>query len=51
MALGLSHRQAVLVLYGLCILLGGLALVLTYASSIQSALLLGRSGDHRGRLP
>ncbi len=37
---GLSHRQAVLVLYGICIFLAGVALVLTYASSIQSALLL-----------
>jgi UDP-GlcNAc:undecaprenyl-phosphate GlcNAc-1-phosphate transferase len=40
MAAGLSHRQAVLVLYGLCIFLGGIALVLTYASSGQSTLLL-----------
>jgi UDP-GlcNAc:undecaprenyl-phosphate GlcNAc-1-phosphate transferase len=37
---GLSHRQAVLVLYGFCILLGAAALVLTYASSGQAALLL-----------
>jgi UDP-GlcNAc:undecaprenyl-phosphate GlcNAc-1-phosphate transferase len=37
---GLSHRQAVLVLYGFCILLGAAALVLTYASSGQSTLLL-----------
>ena len=37
---GLSHRQAVLVLYGLCVLLGALALVLTFANSGQSALLL-----------
>jgi len=37
---GLTHRQAVLVLYGFCILLGAAALVLTYASSGQSALLL-----------
>src|SRR5580698_3249438 len=37
---GLSHRQAVLVLYGFCILLGDAALVLTYASSGQTALLL-----------
>jgi UDP-GlcNAc:undecaprenyl-phosphate GlcNAc-1-phosphate transferase len=40
MDLGLSHRQAVLVLYGFCILLGAAALVLTYASSGQTALLL-----------
>jgi UDP-GlcNAc:undecaprenyl-phosphate GlcNAc-1-phosphate transferase len=37
---GLSHRQAVLILYGLCIVLGGAALILTYASSGQSAALL-----------
>jgi UDP-GlcNAc:undecaprenyl-phosphate/decaprenyl-phosphate GlcNAc-1-phosphate transferase len=37
---GLSHRQAVLVLYAFCVVLGGAALVLTYASSVQSALLL-----------
>ena len=40
MELGLSHRQAVLVLYAFCILLGAAALVLTYASSGQAALLL-----------
>ena len=40
MAAGLSHRQAVLVLYGFCVVLGGAALILTYASSGQSALLL-----------
>jgi UDP-GlcNAc:undecaprenyl-phosphate GlcNAc-1-phosphate transferase len=39
-ASGLSHRQAVLVLYALCVALGAMALVLTYASSRQSALLL-----------
>jgi UDP-GlcNAc:undecaprenyl-phosphate GlcNAc-1-phosphate transferase len=37
---GLSHRQAVLVLYGFCVLLGAAALILTYANSGQSALLL-----------
>jgi UDP-GlcNAc:undecaprenyl-phosphate/decaprenyl-phosphate GlcNAc-1-phosphate transferase len=37
---GLSHRQAVLVLYGFCILLGAAALVLTYTNSGQTALLL-----------
>lgn len=37
---GFSHRQAVLVLYGFCILLGAAALVLTYASSGQTALLV-----------
>jgi UDP-GlcNAc:undecaprenyl-phosphate GlcNAc-1-phosphate transferase len=40
MDLGLSHRQAVFVLYGFCILLGTAALILTYANSGQSALLL-----------
>jgi UDP-GlcNAc:undecaprenyl-phosphate/decaprenyl-phosphate GlcNAc-1-phosphate transferase len=40
-ALGLSHRQAVLVLYGFCVFLGAAALSLTYASNAQSALLLG----------
>jgi UDP-GlcNAc:undecaprenyl-phosphate/decaprenyl-phosphate GlcNAc-1-phosphate transferase len=39
-AAGLSHRQAVLVLYGFCVLLGGAALILTYANSGQAALLL-----------
>ena len=38
--LGLSHRQAVLVLYGFCVLLSAVALVLTYTSSLQSAVLL-----------
>jgi UDP-GlcNAc:undecaprenyl-phosphate GlcNAc-1-phosphate transferase len=40
LALGLSHRQAVLVLYGFCVLLGAVALVLTYTNSLQSAVLL-----------
>jgi UDP-GlcNAc:undecaprenyl-phosphate/decaprenyl-phosphate GlcNAc-1-phosphate transferase len=40
MAAGLSHRQAVLVLYFLCVLLGAAALILTYANSGQSTLLL-----------
>jgi len=40
MAAGLSHRQTVLVLYGFCVLLGAGALVLTYASNAQAALLL-----------
>lgn len=40
LATGLSHRQAVLVLYGFCTLLGAAALVLTFASSIQAMLLL-----------
>jgi UDP-GlcNAc:undecaprenyl-phosphate GlcNAc-1-phosphate transferase len=39
-AQGLSHRQAVLVLYALCVLLGAAALTLTYTNSAQSALLL-----------
>ena len=33
MGLGLTHRQAVLVLYGMCLLLGAIALVLTYTNS------------------
>jgi UDP-GlcNAc:undecaprenyl-phosphate GlcNAc-1-phosphate transferase len=37
---GLTHKQAVLVLYGFCIFLGATALVLTYANSGVSALLL-----------
>jgi UDP-GlcNAc:undecaprenyl-phosphate GlcNAc-1-phosphate transferase len=40
MARGLTHRQAVLVLYGFCILLGAAALILTYTNSGQTALLL-----------
>jgi len=39
-AAGLSHRQAVLVLYGFCVFLGAAALVLTFASNGQAALLL-----------
>jgi UDP-GlcNAc:undecaprenyl-phosphate GlcNAc-1-phosphate transferase len=38
--LGLTQRQAVLVLYGTSILLGGTALLLTVASSVQSAAIL-----------
>jgi UDP-GlcNAc:undecaprenyl-phosphate GlcNAc-1-phosphate transferase len=37
---GLSHRQAVLVLYGFCVLLGFAALILTYGNSSQAAMLL-----------
>ena len=40
LARGLSHRQAVLVLYGFCVLLGAVALILTYTNSMQSAFLL-----------
>ena len=40
MDLGLTHRQAVLVLYGFCMLLGAVAMVLTYSNSLQAALLL-----------
>ncbi|HZL18759.1 MAG TPA: MraY family glycosyltransferase [Polyangia bacterium] len=40
MARGLSHRQAVLVLYGFCVILGLAALLLTYGNSGQAALLL-----------
>ena len=51
MARGLIHRQAVLVLYGFCVLLGAVALVLTYANSGQSALLLVVLAVGRVRLP
>ena len=40
LARGLSHRQAVLVLYGFCVLLGVVALVLTYTNSLETAFLL-----------
>jgi UDP-GlcNAc:undecaprenyl-phosphate/decaprenyl-phosphate GlcNAc-1-phosphate transferase len=40
LARGLTHRQAVFVLYGFCVLLGAVALILTYANSVQSAFLL-----------
>jgi UDP-GlcNAc:undecaprenyl-phosphate GlcNAc-1-phosphate transferase len=40
LALGLTHRQAVLVLYGASILLGAAALVLTFASSVHAAFVL-----------
>ena len=40
LARGLSHRQAVLVLYGFCVLLGAAALVLTYTNIMQSGFLL-----------
>ena len=40
LALGLSQRQAVMVLYGACTLLGLSALVLSYANSAQTALVL-----------
>jgi UDP-GlcNAc:undecaprenyl-phosphate GlcNAc-1-phosphate transferase len=33
LGLGLTHRQAVLVLYGMCVLLGAVALMLTYTNS------------------
>jgi hypothetical protein len=39
--LGLTQRQAVLVLYSASILLGGTALLLTVATSLQSAAILG----------
>jgi UDP-GlcNAc:undecaprenyl-phosphate GlcNAc-1-phosphate transferase len=38
--LGLSQKQAVIILYGASIVLGGLALLLTVASSMQAALIL-----------
>jgi UDP-GlcNAc:undecaprenyl-phosphate/decaprenyl-phosphate GlcNAc-1-phosphate transferase len=40
LALGLSHRQAVLILYGFCVLLGAVAFILTFTNSVQSAFLL-----------
>jgi UDP-GlcNAc:undecaprenyl-phosphate GlcNAc-1-phosphate transferase len=40
LALGLSHRQAVLTLYGFCVLLGAVAFVLTFTNSVESAFLL-----------
>jgi UDP-GlcNAc:undecaprenyl-phosphate/decaprenyl-phosphate GlcNAc-1-phosphate transferase len=40
LASGLSHKQAVLVLYGLCVVLGAVALILTFANSMQSSMLL-----------
>ncbi|HEX3694811.1 MAG TPA: MraY family glycosyltransferase [Polyangia bacterium] len=40
LALGLSHRQAVLFLYALCVVFGALALMLTYATSGEAAAIL-----------
>ena len=40
LALGLSQRQAVLVLYGTCVVLGGAALLLSFANSAQTAAVL-----------
>jgi UDP-GlcNAc:undecaprenyl-phosphate/decaprenyl-phosphate GlcNAc-1-phosphate transferase len=40
LARGLTHRQAVLVLYGFCVMLGAAALILTYANSTEAGLLL-----------
>jgi UDP-GlcNAc:undecaprenyl-phosphate/decaprenyl-phosphate GlcNAc-1-phosphate transferase len=42
--LGLTQRQAVVILYGVSILLGGTALLLTVASSTQAALILVAMG-------
>jgi UDP-GlcNAc:undecaprenyl-phosphate GlcNAc-1-phosphate transferase len=44
LAIGLSHRQAVLVLYGFCLVFGAVALVLTYTSSVQTGVLLAVLG-------
>jgi len=41
LALGFSQKQAVIVLYGVCTVLGGAALLLTFASSAQTAIVLG----------
>jgi UDP-GlcNAc:undecaprenyl-phosphate GlcNAc-1-phosphate transferase len=38
---GLTHRQVVLVLYGVCLVFTGLALVMVYANSVVSAIVLG----------
>jgi UDP-GlcNAc:undecaprenyl-phosphate GlcNAc-1-phosphate transferase len=38
---GLSHRQVVLVLYGVCLLFAGLALATVYANSVVTAIILG----------
>lgn len=40
LGLGLSHRQAVLVLYGMCILLAGVALIITYGENKGTTFLL-----------
>lgn len=40
LGLGLSHRKAVLVLYAACILLAGTALLLSFANSVEAAILL-----------
>ncbi|MHB8420478.1 MAG: glycosyltransferase family 4 protein [Myxococcales bacterium] len=40
LALGYTHRRAVLTLYGLCVFLCSVALAMTYANSLQSTLLL-----------
>jgi len=42
--LGYSHKNAVLIIYGFCLLLGLGALALTYANSIQAAAILGAFG-------
>ena len=48
MDLGLSHRQLVLVLYGFCILLGAVAMVLTYLEQPPGCAFVGRA--HAGGL-
>lgn len=40
LALGLSHRKAVLVLYSACVVLAATALALVYASSVQTVVIL-----------
>jgi len=44
LAMGFTHRGAVLALYGVCLMLAAAAFALTYASSHQIALLLGGLG-------
>jgi UDP-GlcNAc:undecaprenyl-phosphate GlcNAc-1-phosphate transferase len=41
LALGFTQRRAVVLLYGLCVFLGAVALAMTYANSEQMTLLLG----------
>ncbi len=41
LALGFTQRRAVMLLYGLCVFLGAVALAMTYANSEQVTLLLG----------
>lgn len=44
LALGLSHRNTVIVLYAACVVLATAALALVYANSLQAAVILGFLG-------